>query len=574
MKIHIYLLYFLAYIFSSAAHTEVIQTSNDKQIRTTETEKKIKKALLRQYHHHPHHKGQFHTGNIEEDGENLKWTNQEGTSWSLIPDLVNKRLLTDESSPFYNEELGQSFELVTEKKPNGTLIVKGFNYLGEFYYVIGKAINIDDVDDMDYTFENGAELYEEYCSACHGELASSKKKGSTVKSIKKAWKTSPMNVIEGKLSDEELTEIQIVLADPNQDSADNSTGPDEGTITEQDPNALCEIDWKNINNISELSCLKSRDELLKSVKKQLPDRNHKNGADRVMMRQTESNQRASIEYPRVIMFNAWKTSKIPDEGFRFALGFETFPDSTSVEVAIFDNKANIWNFAGLEFEDAGLKIERETCKVCHGSGDNQHPIWQGYNVWPGAFADRNNLKQEELQFLQDLKDGKYSQHPIFKYINKHKNYKLGKELRGNENLIWLIMGNASKKFVARVQEKQSLSQKDKLKLAYKMACQRKYSATKATMSELGFNYADFFEFNKPGNPKPQTNMWTGGFPIQFFAGVQLFRALVTEDASLRDIYPELYNSSVNGVSNFFGKYYQVKMSPDFSCAALKANVDS
>ncbi|MCP4347301.1 MAG: hypothetical protein GY795_17485 [Desulfobacterales bacterium] len=71
----------------------------------------------------------WHTGTITLFGSNLKWTNEAGASWTLIPDLENEQLLTTDDCPYP----GINFTLVLNENSDGNIEVEGFYFLNEFY---------------------------------------------------------------------------------------------------------------------------------------------------------------------------------------------------------------------------------------------------------------------------------------------------------------------------------------------------------------------------------------------------------------------------------------------------------
>ena len=54
------------------------------------------------YRHQPV-QNNWHVGTIVRDGAGFRWTNKAGASWRLIPDLPNKRLLTETDNPYYRQ---------------------------------------------------------------------------------------------------------------------------------------------------------------------------------------------------------------------------------------------------------------------------------------------------------------------------------------------------------------------------------------------------------------------------------------------------------------------------------------
>ncbi len=85
-------------------------------------------AVLGQYVRQPPSNG-WHTGTISASGSTLKWTNEAGSSWTLIPDLDNEQLLTTDDCPYP----GKDFTLVLTNNSDGSVSVTGFMFLNEKY---------------------------------------------------------------------------------------------------------------------------------------------------------------------------------------------------------------------------------------------------------------------------------------------------------------------------------------------------------------------------------------------------------------------------------------------------------
>ncbi|MCP4100612.1 MAG: fibronectin type III domain-containing protein, partial [Lentisphaerae bacterium] len=72
----------------------------------------------------------WHTGIISAEGSNLKWTNNAGYSWTLVPDIENEQLLTTGDCPYGS---GKTFALEVQQNGNGSVTVTGFRFGGELY---------------------------------------------------------------------------------------------------------------------------------------------------------------------------------------------------------------------------------------------------------------------------------------------------------------------------------------------------------------------------------------------------------------------------------------------------------
>jgi hypothetical protein len=78
----------------------------------------------------------WHVGDIEPAGDQLRWRNSAGVSWSLTDDLANGRLLTGPDNPYAGNPAAEAFEIVLEREPEFgdlTTDVRGFRFLGELY---------------------------------------------------------------------------------------------------------------------------------------------------------------------------------------------------------------------------------------------------------------------------------------------------------------------------------------------------------------------------------------------------------------------------------------------------------
>lgn len=78
----------------------------------------------------------WHIGDIERAGDNFRWRNSAGVSWSLADDLANGRLLTGPDNPYAGTPSAASFEIVLERDDEYgdlTTDVRGFRFLGEIY---------------------------------------------------------------------------------------------------------------------------------------------------------------------------------------------------------------------------------------------------------------------------------------------------------------------------------------------------------------------------------------------------------------------------------------------------------
>jgi hypothetical protein len=94
--------------------------------------------LAGNYHHDPYTNG-WHGGRIELDQSQLRWYNDAGVSWTLLPKVENGLLLFGEDDPY--SASGQAtvgrrqFRIVLECEPGGAFFprVAGYQFNGEYY---------------------------------------------------------------------------------------------------------------------------------------------------------------------------------------------------------------------------------------------------------------------------------------------------------------------------------------------------------------------------------------------------------------------------------------------------------
>jgi hypothetical protein len=119
-----------------------------------------------------------------------------------------------------------------------------------------------------------------------------------------------------------------------------------------------------------------------------------------LMETTLSRHRASLEYPRIIMYGV---------DARFLFSASTDPQDplyNIIEMAELDMVTGRWIFATIEFgpKTPVLSTDDTTCQLCH--GNPARPIWGAYPFWPGAFGERDNrLTSEQINVLDKLNNG-------------------------------------------------------------------------------------------------------------------------------------------------------------------------
>ncbi|MEM9563058.1 MAG: hypothetical protein AAGA93_10590 [Actinomycetota bacterium] len=121
------------------------------------------------------------------------------------------------------------------------------------------------------------------------------------------------------------------------------------------------------------------------------------GESFVLMDESRSRHRASIDYPRLILYG-------PDA--RLLIGVSSHPADPLrevVELAELDETSGLWRFSQLDFRTTFVHdTDASSCAGCHGSP--QRPIWGSYPDWPGAFAgDDERLTGPQAHSLMRLK---------------------------------------------------------------------------------------------------------------------------------------------------------------------------
>ena len=127
----------------------------------------------------------------------------------------------------------------------------------------------------------------------------------------------------------------------------------------------------------------------------LPDRM---GESFVLMEESRSRHRASIDHPRIIMYGV---------DARFILSVSDHPEDPLREVAEMaklDPETGQWLFRALDFTSGEPEMGADdlSCRGCH--GDPVRPIWGSYPNWPGAFAGSDeDLSGGQVNSLMQLK---------------------------------------------------------------------------------------------------------------------------------------------------------------------------
>lgn len=134
----------------------------------------------------------------------------------------------------------------------------------------------------------------------------------------------------------------------------------------------------------------------------LPDKALLN--DYVLMRDSKSNQEATDDEPRVILFG---------EKSDLVVAYDR--TGKTLEGMEFDRSAKRWNFFQVRF-DAGKALTAKnpaSCAGCHTS--SLRPNWESYPLWPGAYGANESLKGDEKK-KYDAFVAKAGSNPLYKSL--------------------------------------------------------------------------------------------------------------------------------------------------------------
>ena len=291
----------------------------------------------------------------------------------------------------------------------------------------------------------------------------------------------------------------------------------------------CPVDWNSVVEAEDFACFQSVQEVFANI----PDKARPYW---MLVHESESNQRASLEYPRIIV-NA-PTGK-------FIVTAETTPGASNIEVAIFNFDKNTWDFAGITFEKNGQrKVETELCKGCH--GDRTRPIWRGYKNWGGVFGNEDDIKANEIELLKKFRSGQGSD--LYKHLIFARGYNQGNSLRvnvnyrelGNNQIMNLFLArNSGRLLAAEIMANPEISNSQRIEISHTLVCEDQYSGRIVdVLNSYGYDYYSYLSFHKVSTGAPK-RFWVGHQFAHFFAGILLLDAMLSEFPELGNKLPSL-----------------------------------
>lgn len=119
----------------------------------------------------------------------------------------------------------------------------------------------------------------------------------------------------------------------------------------------------------------------------------------VLVKDTASLHRASVESPRAILFGT---------DARFLLAVSSSADDqrrNTIEMAELDDTTGHWQFSELHLAPSGeshFSKDESACRSCHGA--SPRPIWGSYLHWPGAFgSDGTDVETDQAATLSRIR---------------------------------------------------------------------------------------------------------------------------------------------------------------------------
>ena len=106
-------------------------------------------------------------------------------------------------------------------------------------------------------------------------------------------------------------------------------------------------------------------------------------ANHILVDETRTGHRASVEHPRVLLFGS---------DARFLMSFGSDPNDPTREVIDLAEleESGLWKFRSLDFRTSPptLSPDDSACTGCH--ADPPRPFWGSYPSWPGAFGPQRD----------------------------------------------------------------------------------------------------------------------------------------------------------------------------------------
>ncbi|MFK7873767.1 MAG: hypothetical protein AB8C84_11495 [Oligoflexales bacterium] len=293
-----------------------------------------------------------------------------------------------------------------------------------------------------------------------------------------------------------------------------------------DTSKPCQTDWNTIQDPLSVACHGSVEAIFES----LPNWTRPYW---VMMRSSESAGFTSLQSPRVIL-NA------PDG--KFFISVLTEEDSKEkIELAVYDENQEQWRFAGLDFATKDPTYDQASCLACH--GQIPHPIWTGYNSWPGTIGDRDNLLADEAQFLDSVDKNIFPYNQLV-FQNNHRGT-VGGTLRPatgyaeNTNNQILNFSIAKKRAhgVTNTLFKTQPETTDVTPLLYATACLKNRNTIINELSQLKIDHKNFYTFHKEQNSGG--SMWIGFAISEVMMSIPLFLKLFETDQNFKSQLPKM-----------------------------------
>ena len=304
--------------------------------------------------------------------------------------------------------------------------------------------------------------------------------------------------------------------------------PSSDVATTIDPNPPCRsIDWQKVTKPEDVFCLGSVDAVFSSFPEWV-------SPYFIFLKESRSKQKATLAQPRAVVLS-------PDGSFMIAAS--AHPGSEGdLEVAVYDYALERWDFAGINFTVTPPKVERDSCKACHGT--EMHPIWTGYDNWPQAFANRDQLTKEEADFLQKAASGSSDTPPLLKHL-KYQDasyYREGGDMRpasrhlenvNNQILNFTMVSKMGRSLTARILKDPLVTKSDIFSVIQETLCR----TGGGTLERIGYPQSKYIFFGIEGKDT-DTNPWTGFVHSSFHLGAQLLQKMLERDADLRAKLPE------------------------------------